>query len=159
MPRILTQTDITEYAQRIADTGSHDPALTGLKNIILEIEAYVLSEARARDLETATLLAKPEPDTAGSMLREAAGIVEGVRQQTHGDKERSFQVIADFWNTYLQLRHLGARDLLTPSDVAMLMALLKVARSVCGTPIRDHFVDAGAYAALSGELALGGPKS
>lgn len=89
---------------------------------------------------------------AASILRDAAVIVEGARNATHGDKERSFSVIADLWNAYLD----GRREeggIITGFDVAQMMVLLKIARSIQGEPVRDHFLDAAGYAAIAGELS------
>ena len=88
---------------------------------------------------------------AHSILTEAAGIVQGARNATHGDKERSFGVIAGLWNAYLDGRK--APGPITGQDVAACMVLLKLARSVQGTAARDHFVDAAGYAAIAGELS------
>jgi hypothetical protein len=95
--------------------------------------------------------------TSGNMLREAALIVDGARQTTHGGKERSFKAIADLWNAYLNGRVIDGRDAamagVSPFDVAQMMVLVKIARSIQGKPIRDHFVDEAGYAAIAGELA------
>jgi len=101
-----------------------------------------------------SLLPTPEPSgiAAGDILREAAGIVQGARNTTHGDKERSFIAIADAWNAYLGAR----KDPIAPInaiDVAWMMVTLKIVRSVQGTFVRDHAVDAAGYAAIAGELA------
>ncbi len=88
---------------------------------------------------------------AGSILSEAAGIVGGARNTTHGDKERSFQVIADLWNAYIDGRKTPGP--ITPFDVAQFMVLLKIGRSIQGQPVRDHFVDAAGYSGIAGELA------
>jgi hypothetical protein len=87
---------------------------------------------------------------AASMLREAANIVSGARNQTHGSPERSFQLISTLWTAYL-----GAP--VSPVDVAQMMTLLKIARAKCGTPAIDHFVDGAGYQALAGELAIEKP--
>ncbi len=87
---------------------------------------------------------------ASDILTEAATIVAGDRNATHGDTERSFQVIAALWNAYLAGRK-DAGDI-TPADVASMMVLLKLARSIQGQAVRDHFVDAAGYAAIAGEL-------
>lgn len=87
---------------------------------------------------------------AVDILTRAAKIVGGARNVTHGTKERSFQVIADLWNAYIQ----GLPSVvLSPRDVAQLMVLMKVGRSLAGDPIEDHFLDAAGYAAIAGELA------
>jgi hypothetical protein len=93
---------------------------------------------------------------AGDILTTAAGIVEGSRQQTHGQKERSFNTIASFWNTYLRARGISTCRLLEGFDVAQMMALLKMARSIEGDATHvDHFLDGAAYVALAGELSAG----
>ena len=93
----------------------------------------------------------PSGAIASAMLAEAAEIVGGARNATHGDKERSFVAIAGLWNAYLDGRK--APGPISPRDVAACMVLLKLARSVQGTPDYDHFLDAAGYAAIAGELA------
>ncbi len=94
---------------------------------------------------------------SASVLEEAAKIVVGARNTTHGDKERSFQVIADLWTAYLDGRKEGGSSRhVTAFDVAQMMVLLKIARSIQGSMVRDHAVDACGYAAIAGEIALGG---
>jgi len=106
-------------------------------------------------------LAESVPDpcpSAAAILREAAGIVEGARNSSHGDKERSFNVIANLWNDYLRGRKVNEGLNFTPIsavDVAQMMVLMKIARSIQGTPILDHFLDASAYSAIAGELSSG----
>jgi hypothetical protein len=102
---------------------------------------------------------KPQDgDGAGGILAEARNIVVGARNHTHGEKERSFAVIAGLWSVYLAGRKDGGASApVTAFDVAWMMTLLKCARSIQGTPARDHFVDGAGYAAIAGEL--GAPKS
>jgi hypothetical protein len=95
----------------------------------------------------------PSGALAAGLLREAADIVEGARNATHGEKERSFAAIASLWNAYLDLRRGGPRHGVSPHDVAVLMALMKIGRSEQGQAIRDHYVDAAGYHAIAGELA------
>ena len=95
----------------------------------------------------------PSGSVAHAILTEAAGIVQGARNATHGDKERSFAAIADLWNAYLDNRAGGQEAPISPRDVASLMVLLKLARSIQGQAVRDHFVDAAGYAAIAGEMA------
>lgn len=93
---------------------------------------------------------KPSGATAGDILQEAKTIVTGDRNTTHGDKERSFVVIAQLWDAYLTGRKHGGS--ITAVDVSNMMVLLKIARSIQGAPVRDHYVDMAGYAAISGEL-------
>lgn len=90
---------------------------------------------------------------AGDILREVAALVDGDRNATHGDKTSSFTVIAEFWQVYLDGRK-KRDDLLSARDVAMMMVLLKVARSIQGEPVRDHFLDAAGYCAIGAECAV-----
>lgn len=89
---------------------------------------------------------------AGAILREAAGIVDGARNQTHGDKERSFIAIAKTWDAYLASRRAGREGVVTAADVAAMMVMLKLMRSEHGQHVEDHGVDAAGYSAIWGEL-------
>lgn len=92
---------------------------------------------------------------AVELLREAAIIVDGPRNSTHGEKERSFTLIANFWNAYCEGRKVPEAPI-SPLDVAQMMALMKIARSIQGEPVTDHFVDCAGYMAIAGELAEAG---
>lgn len=87
-----------------------------------------------------------ESDTRKDILEKAINCVCGQREQDYGSPENNFQTIADFWNTYLGYTHL------TATDVAMMMALLKIARIKNGGGTGDSFVDLAGYAACGGEL-------
>jgi uncharacterized protein DUF6378 len=91
---------------------------------------------------------------AHGILTEAAAIVRGDRNMIHGDKDRSFAVIAELWTTYLRGRAKFARgEPIHAIDVAQMMVLMKIARSIQEQPIRDHFTDQCRYSAIAGELA------
>lgn len=93
---------------------------------------------------------------AGEIASAAAGLVDGARHETHGDKRVNFENIARLWNAYLRCRfNIGAPTLL-PHDVAQLMSLLKKARSITGLHNADDFVDDCGYSAIAGELSEGG---
>jgi len=97
--------------------------------------------------------------TAGTILDKARTAVTTDRSVTHGPKERSFEAIAGLWNSYLQARpkpiieYPDGLPRLFSRDVALMMVLLKIGRSIQGTPVEDHFVDMAGYAAVAGELA------
>ena len=86
-------------------------------------------------------------------LKKANECVNGQRQQDYGNPEDNFQCIADLWTTYM-----GGQAVFTSMDVAMMMALLKVARIASGTGTDDSFVDLAGYAACAAELASKGKK-
>ena len=92
-----------------------------------------------------------KPAREKSILEEANEIINGVRERTHGNKERSFKAIADLWNAYVNSRK-EAHHPLTEVDVAYMMMLMKLGRALHGAPIRDHFVDMVGYTAIAYEL-------
>ena len=79
------------------------------------------------------------------ILHTAEKCVCGQREQDYGSPENNFQTIADFWSVYKGVKF-------SASDVAMMMALLKVARIKSGGGTEDSFVDLAGYAACGGEL-------
>lgn len=90
-------------------------------------------------------------NAAGDILREAAAIVGGVRQVTHGPKERSFTGIGRMWSAYLASRQDPGGEI-RPADVCHMMVLLKQQRAEWGEPLFEHAVDACGYSAIAGEL-------
>lgn len=67
------------------------------------------------------------------------------RQDRYGAVENNFQMIADFWSTYLNVS-------VTAVDVAMMMGMLKIARIRTGKFTQDNFVDLAGYAACGAEV-------
>lgn len=94
---------------------------------------------------------------SADILTEAAAIVGGDRNATHGNKTDSFVAIAAVWTAYLRACRQPGMDV-RPADVANMMVLLKQQRAEWGTPVRDHFMDAAGYSAIAGEIMLGEPK-
>lgn len=84
------------------------------------------------------------------ILRQAALIVTGPRQETYGDAGDNFAKIADLWAAYLVRQ-------ISPVDVACMMALLKIARLAGANGDHlDSWVDACGYMAIGGELSGAG---
>jgi hypothetical protein len=81
----------------------------------------------------------------GEILQEAARLTAKDRQNIYGDPRTNHRRIADLWTTYLEHE-------ITPQQVAICMALVKVAR-LMQTETEDSFVDLAAYAAIAGEIA------
>lgn len=84
--------------------------------------------------------------TRAQILEEAKKCVCGKREQDYGTPEDNFSTIAKLWNAYL-----GHEDIRS-NDVAMMMALLKIARIRTGKQTDDSYVDLAGYAACGGEL-------
>ncbi len=82
------------------------------------------------------------------VLTEAGNLIDGDRHKQYGEAKDNFALIAKYWNG-----HLGLVDFITVRDVAMMMALMKIARTHGdGRKSRDTFVDICGYAALAGEI-------
>lgn len=79
------------------------------------------------------------------ILEAARVCVCGERERDYGAPEDSFALIGRLWTAYLGTP-------VTPKDVAMMMALLKVARIKVGDKA-DSFIDLAGYAACAGEIA------
>lgn len=91
---------------------------------------------------------------AYEILCEAINHITGDRDETHGPMKKNHQNIADLWNAYLSVRlrnPLGGD--LTPKDVALMMVLLKVARTKLGDHNLDDYTDMAGYAGVAGEIA------
>lgn len=115
-------------------------------------------------VEAEKLETENEPDegeakklTRAAVLEKARACVCGEREQDYGSPEDSFGCIAELWEAYLRAACVSPDSVVrvTPTDVAMLMALLKIARVgtsfVGGTA--DSFVDLAGYAACGAECA------
>ena len=79
-------------------------------------------------------------------LGKAKECVCGKREQEYGSPESNFSAIAALWTAYYDSKF-------TSMDVAMMMALLKIARIHTGTATEDSFVDLAGYAACGCEIA------
>lgn len=83
---------------------------------------------------------------AEDILKCAAGLVAGDRDRQHGAKRQNHENIAALWGAYLGLE-------IKALDVALLMALLKIARTKTGSHNPDDYLDLAGYAGCAGELA------
>ena len=100
--------------------------------------------------------------TRKETLEKAIECVCGQREQNYGSPENNFETIGLLWSTYLCATHPDYTlkfplNGITPKDVAVMMALLKVARIATGEA-EDSFVDLAGYAACAGEIATGGAQ-
>ena len=79
------------------------------------------------------------------ILTEANKIVNGARNEAYGTPEDNFKKIASYWSSYLGKE-------VSAHDVAIMMILLKVARTQSGTGSMDNYIDIAGYAACAGEI-------
>lgn len=82
------------------------------------------------------------PDT----LQTALDLVTGDRNRQNGEALRNHENIALLWTAY-------KREQFTPQDVAMMMALVKIARTQLGEHNPDDYIDGAGYLAIAGEIA------
>lgn len=85
--------------------------------------------------------------TRPEILDAAKTCVCGQREQDYGSPEDNFAAISKLWNAYL------GDDVTDAHDVAMMMALLKIARIRTGRRTADSYVDLAGYAACGGEIS------
>lgn len=78
------------------------------------------------------------------ILEQAKICVCGHRQSDYGTPEDNFNRIGKLWSAYMDIEF-------TAKDVAIMMALLKVARIKSGNSI-DSAIDLAGYAACAGEI-------
>ena len=92
--------------------------------------------------------------TRTEILKAAERCVCGDREQDYGSPEDSFACIARLWNAYEKGRSdiCVAGDTYSPKDVAVMMALVKIARIASGHAKEDNWVDLAGYAACGGEI-------
>ena len=81
----------------------------------------------------------------GTILDKAKETINGARQDAYGNPEDNFSAIAKLWTAYTGIEF-------TAHDVAMMMALLKVARIKGGAGREDSYIDMCGYAALAADM-------
>ena len=84
--------------------------------------------------------------TRADVLDTAKDYVTKDRAAEHGDMETNFSTIAQYWSVHLDAQ-------ITPTDVAVMMNLLKVARIKSNPKSKDNWVDGAGYMACGGEIA------
>lgn len=78
---------------------------------------------------------------------EADSLVQGARNATYGDARDDFRRIGNLWTSYLDGKGYRLDHEITPSDVALMMVLLKMARLMETPSHRDSMVDIAGYTA------------
>lgn len=80
------------------------------------------------------------------ILAEAARLTNGERDAIYGDPYTNHKRIAALFSVVLEHE-------VTPSQAALLMAMVKVARLIQTPDHADSFIDGAAYFAIAGEIA------
>jgi Domain of unknown function (DUF6378) len=119
------------------------------------ISPFHITEYAAGHPDNPFFVNETPPTKREEILREAIQCVTKDRNATHGDPEDNFTTIAGFWNTYLDGRTAGD---LTAADVATMMILMKVSRTITSPEHKDHWIDIAGYAACGGGIACNSSK-
>ena len=82
---------------------------------------------------------------SNQFLNQASVLVQGQREKDYGDKVDNHNNIAKLWSAYLDIK-------IEAHDVAIMMALLKIARTKLGAVSKDTYIDMSAYSAIAGEI-------
>ena len=82
--------------------------------------------------------------STAEILEKASALVGGQRHTDYGDKVDNHTNIAKLWSAYLDRE-------VSPHDVAIMMCLLKIARTKLGAISDDTYIDGSAYMAIAGE--------
>jgi hypothetical protein len=77
-----------------------------------------------------------------TVLTDAAAIVYGDREKTHGEPGKNLEAIASMWRPIFGTS-------VTPEQVCLAMIALKVARAINNPAHRDHWLDIVGYVALA----------
>jgi len=85
-------------------------------------------------------------------LNQAEILIEGQRHKDYGDKSENHTNIAKLWSAYKDVK-------ITAHDVAIMMALLKIARTKVGKVNKDTYIDMAAYGAIAGEIKFKGKEN
>jgi Domain of unknown function (DUF6378) len=90
-----------------------------------------------------------------NVLDEAKKCVLHDRNSTYGKPEDNFRRIAELWTAYLSIRPKDVGAPITPTDVAQMMLLMKVARLAHNPAHKDSWVDGIGYLACGAGIELG----
>ena len=85
------------------------------------------------------------------ILTKANSLISKDREKDYGDKVKNHENIAKLWSAYKDTK-------ITAHDVAIMMTLLKIARTKLGAISEDTYIDLAAYGAIAGEIKFKEPK-
>ena len=85
------------------------------------------------------------------ILTKANSLISKDREKDYGDKVKNHENIAKLWSAYKGIE-------ITAHDVAVMMVLLKIARTKLGAVSKDTYIDMAAYGAIAGEIKFREPE-
>ncbi len=79
-------------------------------------------------------------------MDEAKRLTATDRNEIYGDPYTNHKRIADLWSVYLETE-------ISPSQVALCLSLVKIARLIESPNHLDSYIDLAAYSAIAGEIS------
>ena len=77
-------------------------------------------------------------------VKESLDIIKD-REAERGDFSEGLIALSDYWNTFLTTRGFFTGKLLTPTDVGVMLTLMKISRMSKGFELTDNFMDGFNY--------------
>ena len=133
--------ELAEWNKFIGVAEAEEPVAPKEEYVAPVMEAIIFDPAKVEGVTTSKIVTARE-----RILSRAKSCVLGDRDKEYGSPEDNFGTIATMWNAFL-----GTNGI-QPSDVAAMLALVKVARIASGHAKEDSWVDLAGYAACGGEL-------
>lgn len=97
---------------------------------------------------------QPELLDRSDILSLAHEAVTVARNQKYGEPQDDFACTSELWDSYIaRLIQVRGYPNLRPSDVPVMMILLKISRIAQSPGDADHWVDIAGYAAIGAECA------
>ena len=82
---------------------------------------------------------------SNQFINQASVLLKEQRETDYGDKVENHNNIAKLWSAYTDTD-------IDAHDVAIMMSLLKIARTKLGAVSKDTYIDMSAYSAIAGEI-------
>jgi hypothetical protein len=92
----------------------------------------------------------PITSRAADILHAAAKLIDGDRDQQHGNRDDCLAAITILWDAWDRIRKPGPP---TSIDTSIKMVMVKMARIAIGTHNPDNWVDLVGYGSMGGEQA------
>lgn len=139
----MTRAEKIDYPEQYCKESDCELSPKGLHDLCGQTTFRGMTDA---ELDSCMAEASGKPSRREQVLAAARDAVCGHRATDYGTPEDNFGAIAVLWSMYKNTQF-------SATDVAMMMALLKIARIKTGTATTDSFVDLAGYAACAAECA------
>lgn len=88
------------------------------------------------------------------VLNKAREVVTSARNVSYGEPQDDFACTSEFWESYIaRITQVRGYPEIRPSDVPVMMILLKISRLAQTPGDADHWVDIAGYCAIGAECA------